>query len=137
MALKDLYGGVGANAKVAIASRNDIQELYYAGKNKPHMWWDEFEIRLTNVFAIIGKDAGCQIHTNESKLSLLNKNVPDDSLNTMKTTIEMQMRATPMTMTYCSALANYRNNFNQRCPNESTVKRNNRRTQKIYSHGGR
>ena len=54
----------------------------------------------------------------------------------MKTTIDMQMRATPIIMTYSSALANYRNTVNQRFPNESTVKRNNISIQTTYSRGG-
>ena len=55
----------------------------------------------------------------------------------MKTTIEMQMSATPVTITYSSTLASYRNTVNQRLPNVSTVKINNRMIQIIYSRGGR
>ena len=68
---------------------------------------------------------------------MLNKKVRAEFLATMKTTIEMQMSATPMTKTYSSALANYRNTVNQRFHNEYTVKRNNRRIQTTYSCGGR
>ena len=80
------------------------------------MWWDEFQIRLTNVFAIVGKDAGHQVHTDESKLRLLNKKIRADFLTTMNTTGEMQMSATPITITYSSALADYRNTVNQGLP---------------------
>ena len=45
----------------------------------------------------------------------------------MKKTIEMQMRVIPMTMTYSSALVNYRNTVNQIFPNKYAVKMNNRR----------
>ena len=86
---------------------------------------------------IFDKDAGCQVHTEESKLRLLNERVCTEFLTTMKMTIEMQMSATPMTMTYSSALANYKNTVNKRFPNESTVKSNNRRIQTTYSSGAR
>ena len=137
MSLKDLYERVGSNPKAILAADNDIQELYYAGEKKPHIWWGEFEIRLTNEFVIVDKDAGCQVHTEESKLRLLNERVCAEFLTTMKMTIEIQMSATPMTMNYSSALANYRNTVNQRFPNESTIKSNNRRIQTKYSRGVR
>ena len=87
LALKDLYEGVWGNAKAVLAAKNDIQELYYAGEKKPHIWWDEFEIRLTTAFAIVDKDAGCQVQKDESKMHLLNKNICVDLLTNMKTNI--------------------------------------------------
>ena len=137
MDLKDFYGGVGRNAMTVLAAENDIQELYYAGENKSHMWWEEFVIRLTNAFEIIDKYAGREVHIDKSKMRLPNKNIRADFLTTMKTTIEMHMSSTPMTTTYSSVLANYRNTFNQTFPNEYTVKRNNIRIQTKYYHGGR
>ena len=86
---------------------------------------------------IFDKDSGHQVHTDKSKLHLLNKKLRADFLATMKMTIDIQMSATPMTMAYSFALENYRNAVNQRFPNESTVKRNNIRIQTTYSHGGR
>ena len=81
LALKYFYEGVGANSKAVLAAENNIQELFYAGKNKPHMWWDKFEISLANVFAIVDKDAGRQVHTDKLKPRLLNrKPVPTLSL---------------------------------------------------------
>ena len=115
--LKDFYEGVGENAKSVLAAENNIQELFYAGKKKPRMWWDELEIRLTNVFAIIDKDAGRQVHTDESNMLLLNKNICANFLTTTNITIDMQMSVTPMIMTYSSALTNYRNTVNKIFPN--------------------
>ena len=54
------------------------------------MWWDKFEIRLTNAFAIVDKDAGWQLNTDESKLHLLNKKFRADFLTNMKTAIQAQ-----------------------------------------------
>ena len=53
----------------------------------------------------------------------------------MKTTIDMQMRATPIIMTYSSALANYRNTVNKISPNEYTVKSKNKIIQTTYYRG--
>ena len=81
MALKDFYEGVGENSKYVLEADNDIQELFYAGEKKPHMWWDKFETRMTNEFSIVDKYAGCQVQTEKSKLHLLNKkSVPTFSL---------------------------------------------------------
>ena len=93
------------------------------------MWWDEFELRLTNAFAIVDKDAGCKVHTDEMKLRLA------DFLTTIKTNIKMQMAMVPMMMTYSRALISYRNTVNQRFPQGSVAKRNKRA--KIRSTSGR
>ena len=99
MFLKDFYEGLGANTKAVLESEKYIQELYYADEKKPYRRWDEFEIRLINSFEIVDTDSGRQVHTDESKLPLLNKKVRANFLTTMKTIIEMHMSATPMTMT--------------------------------------
>ena len=137
MALKAFYEGVGANAKATLKAETDLQELFYAGEKKPHMWWDEFEVRLTNAFALVNKDAGRQVHTDEMKLQMLNKKVKADFLSAMKTNIEMQMNIIPMTMTFASAMANYRNTVNQRHPdNANTSNRRNRRIQNANRYTG-
>ena len=125
LALKDFYKGVGTNSKATISADNDIQELFYTGEKKPHVWWDESEIRLNNSFAIIDKDAGRQIHTNESKLRLLNKNIRAKFLTTKTMTIGMQMSIITMNIAYFSELSKYRNTVNQILFNESSVKSNN------------
>ena len=117
LALEYLYGGVRKNSKAVLAAKNNIQDLFYAVKNKPHMWWNEFEIRMTNKFEIFNKDSGHQVHIDKLKLYLINKNIHANFLTTVKTTIETQMNVIPMTMTYSYELANYRNTVNQRLPN--------------------
>ena len=99
------------------------------------MWWDEFEVCLTNAFAIVDKDAGRQVHTDEMKLCLLNKKIRADFLSTMKRHIEMQMLMVPMIMTYAGALTNYRNVVNQRFPQGSIAKKTNRRIQSTGTRG--
>ena len=134
-ALVEFYEGVAANAKATLAAETDVQDMFYAGEKPPHMWWDEFEVRLTNAFVIVDKDAGRQVHTDEMKLRPLNKKIRADFLGTMKTHIEMQMSMVPMNITYAGALANYRNVVNQRFPQESIAKKTNRRIQSTGAHG--
>jgi len=38
-------------------AKKDLLELFYAGEERPHVRWDEFEIRFTNAFATLDKDA--------------------------------------------------------------------------------
>ena len=129
IALRDFYEGVGANARATLSAESDLQDMFYAGEKPPHMWWDEFEIRLTNAFAVVDKEAGRQVHTDEMKLRLLNRKIRADFLSTIKTHIEMQMTMVPMVVTYASALTNYRNVVHQRFPQGSTIKKTNRRVQ--------
>ena len=88
-ALKNHYEGVGANATAIVAAEEDITNLFYSGEKKPHMWWEEFETRLTMAFAIIDKDQGRQVYTDIVKLRMLNKKVKADFLEQVKTTIEI------------------------------------------------
>ena len=101
------------------------------------MWWDKFDIRMSNKLEIFNKDVGRQVHTDELKLRLLNNNICDKFITVIKATIDMQMSVTPMIMTYYYPIANYRNTVNQRFPNAYPVKRNNRRIQTTSSSGVR
>ena len=56
MALKKYDKGVGANSKSILTSERNLQDIFYSGEKPPHMWWDGFEARITNAFAIIDKD---------------------------------------------------------------------------------
>ena len=116
--LKAFYEGVGANSKSLAAAEKDINDLFYLGEKKPHMWWDEFEARLTNAFATIDKDAGRAVHTDTAKLRMLNNKIRADFLVNMKTNIQMRMNEVPMTMTYDSALTNYRNTVSAKFPDD-------------------
>ena len=70
------------------------------------MWWDKFEVKLTNDFAVIDKNIGRQVHTDMMKLRMINSKIRSEFLVTMKTNIDMQMNMQPMVMTYKSALSN-------------------------------
>ena len=56
MALREHYSGVGALAFNVQRAENIIKNLHYAGEKKPHMWWEEFEKRLTSAFVTLDKD---------------------------------------------------------------------------------
>ena len=127
--LKDFYEGVGANSKDVIEAEADIKNLYYSGEKRPSMWWDQFESKLTNAFAILDKHAGRPLYPDVMRLRMLNGKIKADFLTTIKTTIEMQMTVIPMTMTYNTALTNYRNVVNQRYPYDPNARKNNRRIQ--------
>ena len=104
IALRDFYEGVGTNARATLSAEANLQDMFYAGEKPLHMWWDEFKIRLTNAFAVVDKEAGRQVHTDEMKLCLFNRKVRADFLSTIKTYIEMQTMI-PMVITYTLALA--------------------------------
>ena len=106
LALKQFYEGVGANSKAILAAEKDLVELFYAGEKKPHMWWDEFESRLINAFAIIDKDANRVVYTDNMKLRTLNNKIRADFLTHMRTIIQMEMIKVPMTMNFAVAMTN-------------------------------
>ena len=50
IALKNHYEGVGIHAVDIVKADKTLQDLLYSGEKKPHMWWNEFEIQLTDAF---------------------------------------------------------------------------------------
>ena len=72
IALKEYYKGVGANTKSILTADFNFQDIFYARDNPPHILWYRFEIRITNAFSVIAKDARGQVHMDEMKLKLLN-----------------------------------------------------------------
>ncbi len=135
-ALKDHYEGVGATAKAVVSSEADIQDMFYAGEKKPHMWWEEFETRLTVAFAKLDKYEGRQVHSDEAKLRLLNRKVQADFLQMVRNGIELEMTKTPMIMTYNIALSNYRNAVNRKFPPGSDTKKTRRNIHETNTRDG-
>ena len=64
MAIKECYEGVDYNAKSILTAERNLQDIFYSVEKPPHMWWSIFEVRITNAFAVIDKDAGIQVHMN-------------------------------------------------------------------------
>ena len=108
-ALTEQYEGVGVNATDVKQAETDIDSLFYNGEKRPHMWWSEFERRLTLAFSTIDKHENREVYSNDQKLRLLNKKINADFLQHTRTVINTEMSRVPMTMTYVHALATYRN----------------------------
>ena len=102
--------------KAVLTANKDFQDIFYGSENPPHMWWDKFEVKLTNTFSVIDKNAGRQVHTDVMKFMMLNSKIRADFLVSMKIYINMQINMQPMVMTHTSTLSNYRNKVNQRHP---------------------
>ena len=49
ISLKDHYKGVGVNEVNEVQADKVMSNFFNYGENKPHMWWDEFEMQLTDV----------------------------------------------------------------------------------------
>ena len=112
-ALKDQYKGVWANARAIVKAEDDLQNMFYAGERKPHMWLEEFETRLPIAFADVNKHENWQVHCDESKLRMLtNQKIKCDFLKIVWTGIKLDMTRNSMAMTYNIALSNYRNAVN-------------------------
>lgn len=114
--LHNHYEGVGINSIDIVAMDNTLITLYYSGEKKPHMWWEEFERRLTRAFTIYDKREGRQVYSNEMKLRCLVGKIDADFLQLTKSTIDLELTRVPITMTYELALAAFRNNVNKKHP---------------------
>lgn len=114
IALKDHYEGIGVNAIDVLRADKILDSLFYAGEKKPHMWWEEFERQLTSAFTTYDKKEGRKVHSNEMKLRILCRKVNADFLQHSKAAIMVEMTKIPMTMTYDQALANFRNQVNNK-----------------------
>ena len=55
MALKDHYEGVGVYAVNAVQADKTLNDLFYSGEKKPHMWCDIFERQIINAFNIYNR----------------------------------------------------------------------------------
>ena len=70
------------------------------------MWWDKFEVKLTNNLSGIDKTAGRQFNTDVIELRMFNSKVRSDFLVAMKTKIDIQMNMQLLVITYTSAVSN-------------------------------
>lgn len=137
MSLIEHYEGVGIHAIDVTKAEEDMDKLFYSGEKKPHMWWEEFEQRLTMAFAVIDKREKREVYSNGMKLRILVKKISADFLSSVKASINVELTKTPMTMTYEIALMNFRNEVNARFPPDvSSSVRGSRRINQV-SRGGR
>eukprot|EP00978_Attheya_sp_CCMP212_P011988 scaffold29703_cov31-Attheya_sp.AAC.1 len=81
---RDHYEGIGVHAVNITKADNDLQTLFYAGEKPPHMWWEEFEKRLTNAFTTYVKKEGRVVHSEDMKLRTLLSKIKADFLKPTK-----------------------------------------------------
>ena len=82
----------------------------------PHIWWEKFETDLTTAFTIYNRKENREVHSNDIKLRILIKKINAHFLQETKSTIEVDMTRIPMTMTYGTALENFRNQVYSKFP---------------------
>ena len=58
-----------------------LKGLFYSGEKKSHMWWEEFEKKITSDFVAYDKHERRQVHSNEMKLYILLYKVNADFLD--------------------------------------------------------
>eukprot|EP00978_Attheya_sp_CCMP212_P000984 scaffold2058_cov57-Attheya_sp.AAC.1 len=120
------YKGIGVYAVDITKADNDLQTLFYAGEKPPHMWWEEFEKRLTRVFTTYVKKEARVVHSEDMKLRTLLSKIKADFLKPTKASIETELTAIPMVMTYSRALLWFRNEVSKIHPpqmnNQSTCR---------------
>lgn len=116
ISLKEHYKGIGMNAINIIAADKIMANLHYSGEKGPHMWWSEFEKQLTRAFVVYNKREGHQVYLDEMKLRCLIGKVNADFLQNNKNSLEIELTRIPMTMTFATALATFRNLVNKKYP---------------------
>ena len=114
--LVEHYEGVGIHAIDIREADEVLKNLFYAGEKFPHMWWSEFEKRLTRAFNAYVRREQRVVHSDPMKIRMLLDKIKADFLTPTKAQLEMELSRTPMTITYNQALALFRNTVNQKHP---------------------
>jgi len=114
--LTEHYEGVGIHAVDIREADEVLKTLFYAGEKPPHMWWSEFEKRLTRAFNAYVKREQRIVHSDSMKMRMLIDKIKADFLTPTKAQLEIELSRTPMTITYNQSLALFRNMVNQKHP---------------------
>ena len=112
--LKNHYDGAGVHAIDIVKAYNIIQDLFYLGEKKLHMWWDEFETQLTDAFNTYDWHEKRSVHSDNQKLRMLKIKINADFLQSTKSSINLELDRTPVNLFYDNALAVFRNQVNQK-----------------------
>ena len=110
------YEGVGIHAIDIREADKVLKTLFYAGEKPPHMWWSEFEKRLTGAFTAYVKRERHVVHSDEMKIRMLLDKIKADFLTPTKAQLEIELSRMPLTITYDQSLALFRNMVNQKHP---------------------
>jgi hypothetical protein len=90
-----------------------LKSLFYIGEKPPHMWWAEFEKRLTRAFNAYVKRESRIVHSDSMKVHMLLAKIKADFLKAAKAQLEIELSRIPMTITYNQGLGLFRNMANQ------------------------
>ena len=118
IALKNHYKGVVVHAINIVQDGKVLQDLFYVGEKKPHLWWGEFARQLTDAFNKYDFHERRNFHSDNQKLLILNSKVNADSLQATKASINLELTKTPVTLNYNDTLTEFRNQVNQKFPPE-------------------
>jgi hypothetical protein len=103
--LTEHYEGVGIQAIDIWEADEVLKTLFYGGERPPHMWWSEFEKRLTGAFNAYVKCEGQIVHSDEMKIRMLIDKIKADFLVQTKAQLEIELSRVPLTITYDQSLA--------------------------------
>ena len=134
--LVEHYEGVGIHAIDIREADEVIKNLFYAGEKPPHMWWAEFEKKLTRAFNAYVKREGRIVHSDAMKIRMLIDKIKADFLTPTKAQLEIELSRMPMTITYNQAVALFRNMVNQKHPPQMNANRVRRNVNEVTSGRG-
>ena len=102
------------------------------------MCWDEFERYLTNKFNYYDHLKKKIVHSNDTRLRILNRKILADFLQETKASINLELTKTPVIISCENALAVFRNQVNHKILPElsSSNKRGTTRINESGTHGG-
>ena len=88
------------------------------------MWWYEFGRQLTNAFNNYYRLEKRIVHSNDTRLRILNIKILEDFVQSTKSSINSELAKTYVTITYGNALGTFRNQVNQKSPPEISSSNN-------------
>ncbi len=136
--LVEHYEGVGIHAIDIREADEVLKTLFYGGEKPPHMWWSEFEKRLTRAFNAFVRREGQIVHSDSmKKIRMLVDKIKADFLTPMKAQLEIELSRIPMSITYEQSLALFRNMVNQKHPPQMGAVQNRARQQVNEVSSGR
>jgi hypothetical protein len=89
--LVEHYEGEGIHAIDIREADEVLKTLFHAGEKPPHMWWSEFEKRLTRAFNAYIKREGRIVHTDSMKIQMLVDKIKADFLTPTTAQLEMEL----------------------------------------------
>ena len=104
--LKEHYAGQGVYAIDLRDAEGLIENLYYTGEKRPHMWWIRFEQQLKWAYSILDQKEGRQVYSDERKLKkLLEFRIKADFLTETKASLLVDLSRIPMRLSFDEAMA--------------------------------